>query len=180
MTQHDVAQHHAVAELLGSDATADGRLVVVAVVLSGDRVAAEVRMTLRTEPVEGASHVYFFLGVHVEEGEVDGAAPRMSAFLGDIVLCEEHALVEVGIEVGLHAGVGNVFRPAHEMVDGLLRPVGIVDFQTVAFCLQLVAHGAQFVGSLSGEHRLRLEIAVDALAHKVVKRIMQNGRYKIS
>ena len=41
--------------------------------------------------------------------------------------------------------------PAHEVVNGHLRTVGIVNLQTVALLFQLVADDAEAVGGLAGE-----------------------------
>ncbi len=125
-------------------------------------------MTLRTKPVEGAAHVELFLSSHIEERQVDGGAPGVAALLIDILLLEEDALVEVGIEVLLHLRGREVGSPAHEMVDGLLGAIGIVDFQPVALLAQVVADGAETVGSLLRKQGRGLQIAVDTLAHEVV------------
>ena len=169
MGEHGATEYHAMGKLLGRDATAGGTLAVVARVLARLGVATEVGMALGTEPVEGATHVEFLLGLHVEEGEVDGGAARMAAFLVDVFLFEEDAFVEVGIEIGLHLSGLQVGSPAHEVVDGFLRTVGIVDFQTVALSHDVVAHGSQGLCSLPGEQGRRLLVAVDALAHEVVR-----------
>ena len=127
VTQHSLSQYHTVLELPFRDAAPCGTLMVVAVIFACLGIAAEVGMTLRTEPVECASHIYFFLCIHVEEGEVNRRASCVSALLHDILLLEEHALVKVGIEVCLHLRVAKVCRPTHEVVNGLLRAVGVIN-----------------------------------------------------
>ena len=167
--EHGAAEYHAMGKLLGRDAAAGGTLAVVARVLAGLGVAAEVGMALGTEPVEGAAHVEFLLGLHVEEGEVDGGAARVAALLVDVFLFEEDAFVEVGIEIGLHLSGLQVGSPAHEVVDGFLRPVGVVDFQAVALRADVVAHGSQCLCCLLCEEGCRFLVAVDALSHEVVR-----------
>ena len=92
----------------------------------------------------------------------------MATLQADVFLGEEHALVKVGIEIGLHQRVSEVLGPAHEVVHALLRTVGIIDLQTIAQGLHVVAHGTQAVGSHTGEQGRRLLVAVDATAHEIV------------
>ena len=172
VTEHRLAQDHAVGELLWGDAAACGALAVVARIFARLRVAAEVRMALRPEPVEGAAHIEFLFRRHVEEGEVDGGTTCMAAFLIYVLLFKEHALVEVGIEIGLHQRVGDVFRPAHEMVYTHLRTVGIIDFQAIALCFHVVADGTEGLGCLFRQQRGGLQITVDALAHEIIGAIV--------
>ena len=63
-------------------------------------------MALGAEPVEGAAHVELFLRRHVKQRQVEGGAACMTALQADVVLRKEHALLEVGIEIGLHQRVG--------------------------------------------------------------------------
>ena len=168
VVEHGLAQQHAVGKLHGGDAAARRRLAVVAGVFARLGIAAEVGMALGTEPVEGAAHVELFLGLHIEEGEVNGASARVAALGHDVLLVEEYTLVEVGIEVGLHQRVGDVLGPAHEVVNALLRTVGIVDFQAVALLSHVVAHLLQCCCGLLGKQGRGLLVAVDALAHEVV------------
>ena len=179
VTEHSLTENHAVAKLGFGDAPAGRTLVVVAGVLTCLGVAAEVGMALWSEPVEGAAHVEFFLGGHVEEGEVNGGTARVTALLVDIFLFEEYALVEVGIEIGLHEGVGNVGSPAHEMVNTFLRTVGVVDFQSVALPDDVVADGTEAIGGSFGEQRGGLLIAVDAGANEVVGAVVADFEYGV-
>ena len=128
-------------ELLGGDAATFRRFAVVAIKLARLRVTAEVGMALGTEPVEGAAHIHLLLRRHVEQCQVEGRATRMTALQTDVVLWKEHAFVKVGIEVGLHQRVGDVLRPAHKVVNTLLRTVGIVDLQAIAQLDNVIAHG---------------------------------------
>ena len=71
VAEHRLAQDHAVGELLSCDAAACGTLAVITRIFARFGIAAEVGMALRTEPVEGAAHVEFFLRRHVEECQVN-------------------------------------------------------------------------------------------------------------
>ena len=97
MTHHRPTQNHTVGKLSRSN-------------------AAEIRMALRSEPVERTSHVHLLLRFHIEEGQIDRTAAGMSALLSDIALSKEHTLVESGIEVRLHQRIVDIRRPAHEMI----------------------------------------------------------------
>ena len=74
----------------------------------------------------------------------------MAAFFHDVFLLEEHALVQVRIEIIVHEGVRHIGRPAYKMVHGALGPVRIVNLEPVS----LGHYG--------------LQIAVYPLSHKVV------------
>ena len=69
--EHCLAKDHAMLELLGCDAATFGRLAVIACIFTRFGITAEVWVTLGSEPIEGAAHIEFFLGVHIEEGQVD-------------------------------------------------------------------------------------------------------------
>ena len=71
VTHHSLSQNHAIAELLGGYAATSGRFAVIAIILARLGIAAEVGMTLRPEPVEGAAHVNLYLGCHVEECQIE-------------------------------------------------------------------------------------------------------------
>ena len=64
--QHGPAKDHPVGELLFGDAAPSRALAVVSGIFAGLGVAAEIRMALRAEPVEGPAHVELLLGRHVE------------------------------------------------------------------------------------------------------------------
>ena len=155
-------------ELLGSNATPGRTLAVVASIFSSFGIPAEVGMALWTEPIECSSHVEFLLRRHIKECQVDSRTARVAATFVDVFLLEEHTFVEVRIEIGLHARVGDILRPAHEMVNALLRTVSIVDFQAIALFLHVVAHGLQAVCSLFRHQCSRLQIPVNTVAHEVV------------
>ena len=130
--------------------------------------AAVVGMALDAEPVEGAAHVKFLAGEHIDEGQVDGRAARMSALFGDIFALKHLFLGQAGIEIGLGDGVGLIERPTQEVVHGTLGTVGVIDFKTIAVMLEVIADGTQAVGRLARHQRHGLLIPVDAGAHKVV------------
>ena len=181
VTEHGLTQNHTVFELLGGDAAFRfGRtLRIIARVLTRLRIAAEVGVALGTEPVEGAAHIQLFLCRHVEERQVNGRAACMSAFLSDVTLRKEHVLVEVGIEVGLHQRVGDVLCPAHEVVNALLRTIGIVDFQAIAQLDDIVAYGLQAIGSLAGDECRRLLVAINTFTHEVISTEISDFQYGI-
>ena len=149
VAEHCLTEHHAVLVLFRGD--------VFLVVGVGDAA----------EEVEGAAHIDFFLGVHVEEGEIDGGASAVAAFPGEVFLREDLAFVEVGIEVAFHQRVVEVVGPSHEVIHGLLGPVGVEDLQPVAFGFQLVAHGFEGGGGFLGEEGGGLQVTVDAGADEV-------------
>ena len=161
VAQHGLAQNHAVSELGGGEG-------VVGAVGAGGGVAAAAGVALGAEPVEGAAHVDFLLGAHVEEGEVDGGAAGVATLLHDVFQLEEATFVHVGVEVALHERVVDVGGPADEVVDGALRAVSVVDLEAVALGHDVVADGAQAVGGLAGEQGGGLLVAVDAGADEVV------------
>ena len=178
MAHHGVAQNHAVLKLFRSDG-APLRTVAFSGVLARFGVAAEVGMALRPEPVEGAAHVSLFLGVHIEEGEVHGGSALVTAATGNVAAVKQHILDEIRIEVGLHQCVGEVGTPAHEVVNGHLRTVGVVDFQTVALLFQLVTDGAEAVGSLAREQCGGLQVSIDTAANEVVGAVVADFKENI-
>src|SRR5262249_59859773 len=83
------------------------------------------RPRLRAEQVEPRSHVELGPVVAPRERNVHGRAARMARTLGNVALLEQVALVDVGIELGLAAHVGNVARPAYEMFDRAGRTIAV-------------------------------------------------------
>ena len=82
VSQHGFAQDHAVMKLLLGD-------MAVSQVSTGVRVASKRGVAFRSEPVEGAAHVHFFLCGHVEKGQVDSGAACMPAFFRDVTQLKE-------------------------------------------------------------------------------------------
>ena len=93
----------------------------------------------------------------------------MAAFGHDVLLVEEDALVQIRIEVRLHAGVAHIGRPAHKMVHAALRTVGVVNLEPVALRFYIVTDRLQGLRSLLGEQRSRGLVPVNALTHKVIR-----------
>ena len=136
-------------------------------------------MALRTEPVEGSSHVKLFFSCHVEKSQIHGRAPRMTAFLHYILLIKEHALVKIGIKVWLHPDILQVGGPTDKMIDGLLWTVGIVYLETVSLLNDIITHGTKCLCSLFRKQGRGLLIPVDAVSHKVVCTIIADLHYGI-
>ena len=80
VVKHRPTQDHAVGKLLGGDAPSCGALAVVASVFASLGVAAEVGMTLRTEPVECATHIQFLFRCHIKQSQVYGRTTGVSTF----------------------------------------------------------------------------------------------------
>ena len=108
------------------DAAAFGTRAVVARIFARFGITTEVGMALGTKPVERSTHIHFLLRRHVEERQINRGATCVTTLLHDVFLFEEHALVQIRIEVRLHQRVSNVFCPANKVVDSLLRTIGIV------------------------------------------------------
>ncbi len=69
--------------------------MIVACIFARLRIASEVRMALRTEPVEGATHIEFLFCRHIEECQIDRTATGMATPLVDILLFEEQNAIVV-------------------------------------------------------------------------------------
>ena len=117
--------------------------------------------------------------MHVEEGQVHGGTTCVAGFLHNVQLIEEDALVQVGIEIGSHEGVGDIGSPSYKMIYAFLRPVGIVDFQPVSFFEEFVAHGLQGFGGRPGEQGRGLLIAVDPFADEIVRGEIANFQNRV-
>ena len=181
MPHHGGAQQHAVAELGGVDLPV-GRLCVVRVdsgVFMGLRVAAPVRVAFYAEPVEGAAHVNLLLAGHVEESQVNGATSAVARLFGYIALVEKHRLVQIRVEICLHACVGRVLRPVHEMGDSPLRTVCVVYFQAEALFHDIVADFLERFGGLDCQQRRGPFIAVNAVADEIVGRVVADFQYGV-
>ena len=120
------------------------------------------------------AHVHLLAGLHVEEREVNGAAAAVPGTFGDIALREEDGLVQFRVERILHPRVLRVLRPAHEMRDGALRTVGVVDLQAIPAPHAIVARRLERHCSLLRNQRTGTLVAIHALTHKVVRRVVAN------
>ena len=98
----------------------------------------------------------------------------MTTFFHDVLLLEEHALVEIGIKVGLHSRIGQIGGPADEVIHRFLGAIGVINFQTIALRHQVVAHHTQAVGSLTGDKGSGLHIAIDSTTNEIVGAIVAN------
>lgn len=80
---------------------------------------------------------------------------------------EELALGTIGIEIGLHQLVIHVVGPADEVLNGLLRTVGIEHLEAVTEAEQFVTHGTEAVGCWTSEVGHGADVAGDASAYEV-------------
>ena len=153
MAYHQFAQHQAVLLVLWGD-------------LAPGVFACKSGVGWRFEIIEVAAHVHLFLGVLIADGHVDRAALGVPRFRGDI-LGEEALLGKVGIVVFLVALVIGL-RPSHEVVDGSLRAVGIINFHHIAFLAQLIGSLAQCRGRFFRENGMVGLVAIGPFSHEVV------------
>ncbi len=160
VSEHDFAQKHAVGVLLVG-------------------YAGIVGVAQLAEKVERAAHIQLVLGGHVKERQVDRAAAAVAGMLGDLALREQNVLLEIGIEVFLHPRILGVERPVHEVRDRLLRTVGVVYLEAVAFRHEFVAGGFERGGGFFREHCQRLLVAVYAVADEVIGRIVPDLKYRV-
>ena len=142
MADHCLAEYHPVAELLLCEIDATG-------VFSRVGIAAVVGMALDAEPVVDSAHIDLLARGHVEQGQVDGRAARMTRLFGDVAPFKKEGLVLVGIEIRLHQRVCQVLSPADEMVYRALRAVGIIDLEPVTLGFDVVADGLEGFGRLA-------------------------------
>ena len=92
----------------------------------------------------------------------------MAALGSDIFAVKDLFLGQLRIEIGLGHGVGQVLRPAHEVVHATLRTVGIINLQAIAVTLQVIAGSPQAVGRHTRHQCHGLLISVNPRPHKVV------------
>ena len=125
-------------------------------------------MAQLSKVVKCPTHVNFFLGGHIKQRQVNRAPPRMPGVFHDVLLREQHILIQFRIEILLHPGIVRIQCPVHEVCNCFLRPVGIIDFQAVALLLQIITHFLQRGGRFLRKEGKRFFIAVDTVSHKVV------------
>ena len=136
-------------------------------------------MALDSEPVEDAAHVDILACSHVEERQIHRGAARVAGFCHDVLLLEKAALVHLGIEIRAHGDVRDIGCPAHEMVHGALRTVGIIDLEAVSQSLALLADGAKAVRRFTGHHDYRCMVSVDPFADEVIGAVIAHFQYDV-
>ena len=138
----------------------------VFILLFGDVPA--VRMGKRAEQVKGAAHIQLFAGLHVQKGQIHGAAAAVAGAAGDVALGEQQLLFKIRIEIGLHADILVLDPPEHELLYRTGRTVRIKDLQPESLNDQLGADSLERAGGLDGQQRAGLFIAVDPLADEII------------
>ena len=131
------------------------------------RNAPVIRMAELSEKIKGTAHIRFPTLRCAEQRQVYRAAPAVAGALCDVSSGYERGFFQIRVEISLHALIFRVRGPAHEMGDGGLRTVGVVDFQPEAFRCQIAADQAQGLGSFPGQQCYGLLIPVDPAAYKV-------------
>ena len=169
VAEHCRPKNHAVPELRLGDAA-----LRLALIFPRIGIAAPVRMALQAEIIEGAAHVHFFTRRHVEQRQVDGAAPAVPGFCGDIAFLEEYVLGLVRVKIRLHACVFQILRPPHKMADRHLRTIGVIDLQTVALRHHVVRHRLQSRRRFPRHQHAWRFVAVDPVADEIVGGIVAN------
>ena len=92
----------------------------------------------------------------------------MAGMRGDIAVAEQRAFIDIGIELGLASGIGEVSGPVHEILNGAHRPVTIERLDDQAARLKIARHcGERGSGGL-GEQAMRRLVAVDRPADEVL------------
>ena len=127
-----------------------------------------VRMGYLTEEIEGAPHIQFFPGRHVQKRQIDRTSSAVTRLAGNISLREQFLLFQFRIKIWLHADVLVFDSPQHKMPDRTPGPISIEDLQPIALHQHLTADGFQCSGSLYGKQGAGLLITVNALADKIV------------
>ena len=61
------------------------------------------------------------------DGKVDSAAASVAWLFGNITVWDDSLFIEVWVEFSLSFVILRLFAPTHEMVNSLLRSIGIVD-----------------------------------------------------
>ena len=126
-------------------------------------------MTLRTEPIESTAHIDLLFRFHIKKRKVNGTATSMTTFLIYILMLKEHTLVEVRIEISLHKRIGDIGSPTHEVINALLRTVGIVYLQSITKFYDIVANSLETISRLFGKQCRWFLITINADAHEVIR-----------
>ena len=124
------------------------------------------------EHVEGASHIDFFPCLHIQEREIDRAAPAVARPAGDIALSEQLLFFQGRIKIGLHAKVQILDPPQSEVFDRSHRPVCVKDLKAVPLHICLIGSALERAGRLFGEQRAGLFIPVNTVPDEIIRRII--------
>ena len=90
----------------------------------------------------------------------------------DIACPEQLLLFEFGVKVGLHADIGVLNAPKHELSYGGGGAVSVKYFQPVPLHDKLIAHRSKRTRSLGRQQCARLLVAVNPFADKVIGRVV--------
>ena len=111
--EHDAAQKHAVIILLLCDA---------AIVGMGDRA----------EAVKRTAHVKLPACRHIQQSQVDRTAAAVRGLFCDITALEQLLLLQIGVEIRLHADILILDPPQHEMLDRADGTISVKHLDAVA------------------------------------------------
>ena len=103
----------------------------------------------------------------------------MSGLACHITAREDGAFLDVRVENGFHRGVGRVLRPSYKMVNGLLRPVGVIYFNLVSFFSEFIARFAQCGGGFFGDEGHGFFVTINARADEIVFAMIPNIQYGV-
>lgn len=103
------------------------------------------------------------------DGQIDGAASRMSRLGGYIAIRNDGGFIEIGVELSLSLVVFRLLAPAHKVVDCFLRAIGIIDDQRVAQFLEVGLNVRQCVASTLGEDDCLTEVAIYYFTYEVFR-----------
>ena len=155
VVRHELLKPHAVFMLLGRD-------------------FAAVRMGTLAEIVEGASHIEFLAGGHIEQREIDRAAAAVAGFARDVAQTEQILLFEIGIEKRLHPLVEILNAPEDKVTHGPRGAIGVEHLEAIAHDVGLIADRLKGAGGVLREQGDRFLIAVDAVADEVIGGVIAN------
>ena len=122
--------------------------------------------------VKGAAHIQEHAALFIQQRQIDRAAPAVPGTLGNEASLEQGGLVHLWVKDGLHAGVGHILRPAHEMIHRPLGTVRVVDNQAQSLCPHVPIDQRQGSGGLLRHEDDGLLIPVDALADEIIRRVI--------
>ena len=126
----------------------------------------------RAEAVKRTAHVKLPACRHIQQSQVDRTAAAVGGLFCDITALEQLLLLQLGVEIRLHADILILDPPQHEMLDRADGTISVKHLDAVALHHQLVADRFERAGGFFGQEGARLLIAVDALADKIVGRVI--------